>query len=106
MIKEAFASSIYGLQSQVLHQAAHSGLHGRIIGKLGGRLAVAVAAVHAVILGQNAEQLLFLCKLSCGKKSVDMILSNCFAYLMVQLFLIASQLAHVAKHCYCPALCM
>ena len=30
----------------------------------------------------------------------------CFAYLMVQLFLITSQLSHVAKHCYCPALCM
>ena len=49
---------------------------------------------------------IFLCKLSCGKKCMDMILSNCFAYLMVQLFLITSKLSHVSKHCYCPALCM
>ena len=51
---------------------------------------------HGMTVIDDCSGCIFLCKLSCGKKCMDMILSNCFAYLMVQLFLIASKLTHVA----------
>ena len=46
-----------GLQADALHDALQGGLHGIGLGQLGGRFAVAVAAVHRLVMGQHTEEL-------------------------------------------------